>query len=511
MKDFTFLAANGNIGIYNKCEIIEIFGFDTATKQPFNIFTLAIFEDTKQIDIEELLTKKLEKFPSINNLKWGVKRRIVDIENVQTFFSRLKNEKKYTFGDKTLSSIGQLAFLDKQFIESNESLTNPQINNLLKNNFHNGSYLIEAFDETKEHVKFLLDDPVLLNNFSEQVSAIVPIKLANVSDRLGNIIFQFPINIFKLHHTLPRNPEGIMLDFCKHQRLKRKLKLSVIAQNTFDNTMLDFKSKMITKNDFIEISTSNNIDILIIDSKTDLVVYRKSFNTIDTVCMNMNLLSSQQRCFKIADKAVQIGVGHNSFFEVNGKQNKATTHTTWIRNRVYEQERQQLEKSKSFIQYFSNEQNKALNDIRTLISQNGQNGVYLWDPYLSAVDIKQTLYYSPFSNVILRAITGLKQHNNNSQAISDMQNEFNQDDRAYLLLNLEVRGKNGNYGHDFHDRFIIFPSEQPRVWSLGISVNQLGESHHILHEVKNAQHIVNAFNALWDALNHKECIVWKSI
>lgn len=56
---------------------------------------------------------------------------------------------------------------------------------------------------------------------------------------------------------------------------------------------------------------------------------------------------------------------------------------------------------------------------------------------------------------------------------------------------------------------IIFPLEKPRVWSLGASVNQLGEKHHILQEVKNAQHILNAFEELWAQLNHEECIVWK--
>lgn len=48
------------------------------------------------------------------------------------------------------------------------------------------------------------------------------------------------------------------------------------------------------------------------------------------------------------------------------------------------------------------------------------------------------------------------------------------------------------------------------VWSLGISVNQLGKSHHILQEVKHAQHILNAFNELWDLLDNEECLVWKN-
>ena len=54
-----FLLNNANIGIYNKCEVIEIFGFDKEKKEAFNIYTLIAFEDTKQISIEGIMSEKL--------------------------------------------------------------------------------------------------------------------------------------------------------------------------------------------------------------------------------------------------------------------------------------------------------------------------------------------------------------------------------------------------------------------------------------------------------------------
>ena len=104
----------------------------------------------------------------------------------------------------------------------------------------------------------------------------------------------------------------------------------------------------------------------------------------------------------------------------------------------------------------------------------------------------------------------LESKNTTEKAKTNMTKELECDDEKFLFMNLEVRGKIKQYGYKFHDRFLIFPLEQPKVWSLGISVNQLGASHHILQEVKNAQHILNAFNKLWDELNHEECLVWKS-
>nr|MDA3907883.1 hypothetical protein [Sulfurimonas sp.] len=85
-NEFDFLLENANIGIYNKCEVIEILGFNTKEKEFFNIYTLVIFEDTNQINIEGLMTEKLEKFQSIKNIKWGIKRKIIEIDNARSIY-----------------------------------------------------------------------------------------------------------------------------------------------------------------------------------------------------------------------------------------------------------------------------------------------------------------------------------------------------------------------------------------------------------------------------------------
>lgn len=79
-------------------------------------------------------------------------------------------------------------------------------------------------------------------------------------------------------------------------------------------------------------------------------------------------------------------------------------------------------------------------------------------------------------------------------------------------MNLEFRCQHHNFGWKFHDRFLIFPSPsgEPKVWSLGISVNGLGKEHHILQLVSNPQNIIDAFNDLWSQLNHEECVIWRS-
>lgn len=80
-------------------------------------------------------------------------------------------------------------------------------------------------------------------------------------------------------------------------------------------------------------------------------------------------------------------------------------------------------------------------------------------------------------------------------------------------LKIEFRSSDGNKGWDFHDRFIIFPDLEngARAWSLGTSVNGLGNAHHILQEADNGQLIHDAFLELWDAVDQTTNLIWKRL
>ncbi len=516
MDKLDFLLNQANIGIYNKCEIIEIFGFDKKYKKVFNIYTLIVFEKTKRMSINGLMTEKPRPFKDHKNISWGIKKRIIDIKEIEKLYIELLEKNKYEI-DEPLNT-GKLERLPEQYVPPRIDMHHEiQLNYLLKNNFTYGSYILEFFDEVKNDVKFLLDNPKLLNDFSEQVGQILPLKLANLSDRLGNIIFQLPINNFELS-----------LDSSVQEKPSKyeSVSLEIRPKNTGFNIrnlqarFFEEDDNLITRQKLIDITsnkTSINFDdnygthIELIDKKSSLLLYKYKFPNMKHMYLNTGMVEPQKRIFKINKNVKKIEVTHNAFNSVFGKQ-KDKSFDEWIRERKYEQELKELEISKAFVQYLGNknEEEKALDDVRYLINQYGKKGVYLWDPYLSAEDIKNTLYYSETTYIPLKAITGLKQNSSKEQSKIDMISEFKKDDKQFLFLNLEVRGKIGDYGYGFHDRFLIFPFEQPKVWSLGISVNQLGTSHHILQEVKNAQHILNAFNKLWDELNNEECLIWKS-
>lgn len=509
----------GNIGSYNKSEIIEIFGFNKENNVVFNIFTLVVFENTKQVDIEELMTEKLQPFKGYKKFSWGIKRRVVEIEVAKKLFDSLLNTNQYKIDDELL--VGILNFLPEQFVQVEDSFIKPQINYLLKNNFHTGSYILEFFDEEKNYNKFLLDNPILLNDLSEQISKIIPIRLANLSDRLGNIIFQLPINSFQLQYEDIRSSSSgkyTSVSGIKIEVFPRDDKLNI---KDLEYRLYEEHDHLITKqvilpieNLITEISLDDSFGttIEIIDKRTSLLLHKKKLSPMRHMYTNMKLVENQKRVFKLNNNLEKIEVTHNSYNTYGKTKNKE--FVSWIHERKYEHELQELEKKKSFIQYYgsNSEANKALEDIRYLINKYSERGVYLWDPYLNALDIKNTLYFCNKTYIPMKAITGLASTEENQKQVikTNIYSELNHDDKQFLFMNLEVRGKIGTHGYNFHDRFLIFPLEQPKVWSLGISVNQLGKSHHILQEVKNSQHILNAFNQLWDELDHEECLVWKS-
>jgi hypothetical protein len=243
--------------------------------------------------------------------------------------------------------------------------------------------------------------------------------------------------------------------------------------------------------------------------------------------VDMHLVSDNSRSFKIPlsdndllDQEVAL-FAHSTPMSIG--QTGPDPIDAWSSRRLYQEDLDQKTAQKVFVQYGRNagsslmEHERALADIRSLISRHGIHGVWLWDPYLSATDVLKTLFFSSRSGVILRALSA-------GERFSDGQPRQTFDDwRAQQLrtienckgdqrgLNLEFRVRVGSEGWQFHDRFLIFPKtgEASLAWSLGTSVNSLGRKHHILQQVSDGQMVANAFNELWEKLTKPQHILWK--
>lgn len=508
------LLESGILGNYTQCAVIEIFGIEKS--KIFNIYTICTFEESKSVQEEKsYLTERLCPFFNREDIKWGIIKRTLSIDAMKKCLNEIEESHCLMWNDKEGISLENLELIERQYICGEEGRISP-LNRILKNNFTQGSYIVEFFDTQKEHLQFMFEEPTILNDFSEKVSEILPISLAGASDRLGNVIIQFPIRSIQIEEEYLQDKAGIKLFFrCMMQTNQARTLLCMVndrdEEAIYDSKMVfvEIAADTETLSKEIEIQDSHEIEIVVYDMTNQLYLYHKTMNQMKDVIFNMNIASNQNRVFHKNGKLVEVSVSSEETFHLHS--NRGKDCEDWTNERKYERERKVLEANHSFVQYVQNSHDKAVADVRALLKLYGQKGVYLWDPYLSAEDIKEILYYTPYVCVPMRAITELNttEADNKTDQLQNIRKQLDLDDRKYLLLNLEVRAKIKQYGWKFHDRFIIFPLEKPRVWSLGASVNQLGEKHHILQEVKNAQHILNAFEELWAQLNHEECIVWK--
>lgn len=195
--------------------------------------------------------------------------------------------------------------------------------------------------------------------------------------------------------------------------------------------------------------------------------------------------------------------------------NNAKDYRYWVDNRLLKIEKHNLYNSLKLRQFKQNMRQEALGFIRELIKKYGKNGVYLWDPYLNVKDLLETVFFSPYANSPIKALTGLKIVPQKNKAYkADLANEINQAILQPGWLNLTFVNADRTKIGNFHDRFIIFPQaidEPVRAWSLGTSVNSLGKSHHIIQEVEDGQIIADVFEEMWNqSINDEDNIIWKS-
>ena len=570
MEDFNLLINEGTIGFYNSCEITEIFMFPKGKNEEIsNLFTLATFEEKPfERTIEKNITDKLIDFKYVSDgkkfeYKIGIKQYYLDLKSIEKRFNELKNKGKLCLFDYSF-----LKYLNKQFIPSNENISNRnsklRLNNCLKNNFFNGSYIIEFFDEYKEKFNFLIEDDSNFEKLSNQIKKLIPINLYENRDRLGNFIFQFPINLCKIDYH-KENENLIKFEFFWNQKLNFLPDCYIEIESLISDSIFDFSIEEYNKSNLQFINLSNldlSLNFRIFRRDNNLILFSSKGNFLNKILLKTNINTSKQRYFKFNDGLESIEDKVDIFSKDLEIYNDNLNFYEYITRSQQIVDKEELIKNLRFKQYNSHSDNNedAKHDLIDLIHKNCNNGVYLWDPYLSPKDIMSILFCVHIEDVPLRAlgsinktINGLynKQHlinlkesfidclyssNNSEKIVSDLKNKLAEFDCSYSIentekileyrkqfesiqgnfkegLNLEFKVQRPNYGWTFHDRFIIFPGnpknfESPKAYSLGKSINSFGKDFHIIQEVSHPQAILDEFNKLWDELG-EECVVWK--
>ena len=545
------------VGFYESFEVTEIIGFPkggTAT----NIFSLIVAEPglppAGEVKIECLTQERIE-LKGID-CKFGVFRFRAPTSFLVDVVKRFGKAGEWRTGPKSLK-IGKLAPVVPQFVHADFNDPHPW-NSVLKNNFYEGSHVLELFDTSKDAVRFLLRDSRLLTELSHKIRTIVPMDIDGLSDRLGNIAVQLPITVISTGVRGSSAGDQSLRVAWHEKATPRPLRISCEIYS--DSTVDAFDSKTVgvppvkpEESIFKLRSPGGGARTYIWDDANKVLLSAspaQTFVVMAGVSMHatgINEPGEPRRQFSIPAKGavprpeeIELKRVDKPYFVGSSPERP---REPWRSERIFKLSLRQLQERKEFVQYgqFTGRgRNEALADVRWLLKEHGALGAWLWDPFLNAADVLQTLFFSPHRDSDLRALSNGKTFDSSddgeevdvsppltvgaqaaptapaidgSIAWKKEQGELldaNCGNRVGLKLDFRLR-RNGA-GWKFHDRFLIFPKDNGRAlaWSLGTSVNSLGSCHHILQKVSNGELVQNAFLSLWDRLEKDDYKVWEA-
>lgn len=550
ISEIARLSAPGVTGFYTHFEAVEVFAILHPKADPFNIFTIIVAEERPPgtENQSDYIGGRI-KLKSFDGWMFGIRRSLRPLADLTNSLNDYATTGKWCLSDKL--GVGPLTPVPAQFVPP-DSTTSAAWNHVLKNNFWNGSYLVELADPAKSQLSAFFEDPPKLQALSSAVSERIPIGLAVLSDRLGNIVVQFPMTAMIARLSRNRITGEASFEIGWHpQATPRPLRAACEIHH--DNIISGYaEAAIVSPTTVLPVQNGVGIQRSVIWDDNHGVILSATGNTnfIKRIGMNVMVGDPEPRVFvhKGADgKPVKVRISLSSGTQTVVGPVADQRLEEWTRKRIYRDEALRLAQSRRFVQYRpkngKDEHEKALNDVRVLLNQYGGKGAWLWDPYLTAEDILKTLFYSRSSNASLRALTaGLAipvvttkkraRPSLRQRAVQSLyrcfaasrpqpsipsfterqQKDFKAAQSNFRGLRLEFRTKTGWAGWPFHDRFLIFPdtNEGPLAWSLGTSVNSLGKQHHILQRVDNGQLVADAFNELWEVLDQPEHLVWKT-
>lgn len=562
MDEYDLLVKKGNIGIYNSCEVTELVIMEP--NKIYNLYTICVFQE-KNVTPEKHQYDRFYKKINLDDCSIAIFQYELTLAEIKENFEKLINEYKWISNRKGEYSVkdNDLRRLNKQFIPA---IDDNRLNHVLKNNFYSGSYILEFFDEKKKF-DFLTEDEEHFEKISKKINKWIPINLFKVRDRLGNFIFQFPVNILNVKTKVASDSwDSLNFNLDWHSLIKDKSPECILeVDSTLDNNHIGTNFEEYDGNDIQEVNAGNVdslVNIKIWRKNPRLLLYSDSGHYIKSIDLSMSIGTQNKRYF--------MNDGEMEFISLNSKDFESSVknqeYYQYIENSMGIKEKELLEKTLSFKQY-TPEHGKleGLSDLRRLIRENGKNGVWLWDPFLSIDEIINTLFYCPFMGVELKALGSVKRDvrriyfneyiQNNFKNISNeinsvqdvclSENEFSNfikdlkenidnineyfqrdEDAEWILeqknrfanLNSNLEGINLQFrvqiGKGAHDRFLIFPGnskryEPPKVYSLGTSVNSFGRNYHILQKVSHPQAVIREFNKIWEESKKPENLIWK--
>jgi hypothetical protein len=538
------LTQTGVLGIFNFVEVTSVIAHHKPSKRTVNVLTHLITVEQSALPNSPPRLQKIN-FSKLADWSFGITRHGLPLTELADRLHQAIDVGHWT-EEKGSLNFGALRHQGHWFVPPSECIPMAPLNRLLKNNFWNGSHIWEWSPQDKTDFLPFFEKPILLQSLSDGITEHLPIQLASLSDKLGNLILQVPVTCLVSDYHGTGHADGNVVCEVKWHPDVEPRRLVITAERWHDGLLSHFYTEIGVGNQATLQAQEGpaGLKAVIRDTENDVVLGAMEVNILSSIHFGMHVRHPASRTF--TERSLDNKQSRAVSVEVDSLQQSVVgdpnrlAHFNDTRKRIYHEEMRVLREQREFIQYRpdyrdengqilerAERHRRALEDLRYLIKHYGQVAVWVWDPYLDARDLLKTLFYNQHAGSAMRALTGAEQVKR--AEVDDKESEteaqtkklqFVRDEGTHLDqcsgnregLHLEFRAKVGAAGFAFHDRFLIFPHAEPEplAWSLGISVNAMGKEHHILQKVPNGRLIADAFQDLWDDLDQPEQLIWKA-
>jgi hypothetical protein len=242
-REMARLTGPGVLGFYTHFEATVVFGFPPGQREPVNVFTILVAEERLPDAAEEphyLNRTARIVLQSLKGWSFGVQRYLRPIVELVAAFDVLCASKTWQASGHPLR-VADLNAIPTQFVPPDSAGSVPW-NRVLKNNFWNGSHVFEWADPEKTALKALFDYPPALQDLSEAVRGYVPVGLASLSDRLGNIVVQLPVTVLMSKFGEMRESADFMVDIAWNPKASPR-PLRATCELDFDDAITGFSAR----------------------------------------------------------------------------------------------------------------------------------------------------------------------------------------------------------------------------------------------------------------------------
>ena len=536
------LLENGVCGYYKNCEVTQIILFDKMEKEYWNYFThILMSKNYQESSTREWLTDNPK---SINSrFQVMISKQIVAVSDVLAVMDNARECQKWVLGEDC-ARLDEVFEIAPRFVPEtdptgsavSENTLVPLEKSFYGSNFSGNYYIYELFS-SKKYFNSMLSEYDKKKIQKEIKEAKLQFDLCSLSDRIGNVFCKLVCEII-CHHPIKLSPErGVEGRFERAELTERDVNCYLNISSVNDHMIVNNEIISFVLNDDnpkyeykIEPNRYRNI-ITVVDKNNGTIYYSSEHD--------YTYGSDYYSAITPPKYGIQTSLSRTIY--VDGVEQRIETVNISgmgeisVEKEIYEIEKRQqnwrdkqINDSNFFKSYENGDEKIAYDTIKSILNDKtllwDLKEIWIIDPYLSASDIINTVVYCKKQNIVIKCLTDIGSINGNKETrieINEEKQRFEATKEIYANylkesiphntdIKMEYRTVRGNYGKSFHDRYLIlrYGINKCRVWSLGISVNSLGKSHHIIQIVETPSAVACVFDEIWKDTDCEECRIY---